>query len=91
MLVFRVTALFQSLRKEHQATPNTGKRTLETPVCDLQSKHDFFPLFFFFLSKDEGNQGKEVKKKNHTYKSTYGYNPDVGARGEKLQKKREGS
>lgn len=51
MLVFRVTALFQSLRKEHQATPDTGKRTLETPVCDLQSKHDFFPLFFFLPFK----------------------------------------
>lgn len=91
MLVFRVTALFQSLRKEHQATPDTGKRTLETPVCDLQSKHDFFPLFFSSFQKMKEIRGRKLKKKNHTYKSTYGYNPDVGARGEKLQKKREGS
>ena len=33
----------------------------------------------FLQERGEGGEGG-----NHTYKSTYGYNPDVGTRGEKL-------
>lgn len=33
-----------------------------------------------FIQKREGIE----RGGNHTYKSTYGYNPDVGTRGEKL-------
>lgn len=73
--VIPVTGPFSSLSNtETDWTLRERRRQLNTT----------YNLNMTFLLKCLQKGERLAKKENHTYKSTYGYNPDVGTRGEKL-------